>query len=79
MTSQILHNAGVPADYVGRKTGGRQEEKEQRYEIVSVIYRWEMTALSAAERCRRDNVLQQQVRQVLDLNAELHASNNLDL
>lgn len=27
----------------------------------------------------RDNVLQQQVRQVLDLDAELHASNNLDL
>lgn len=35
-----------------------------------------MTALSENV---GDNVLQQQVRQVLDLNAELHASNNLDL
>ncbi|KAG7208224.1 hypothetical protein KM043_016571 [Ampulex compressa] len=38
-----------------------------------------MTAVSAAKRCPRDNVLRQQVRQVLDLNAVLHASNNLDL
>lgn len=63
----------------GEKVDGGRNEKEERHEIVSVIYRWEMTAPSAAERCRPDNVLRQQVRQVPDLNAELHASNNLDL